>query len=207
MPVGFSYGLFTQALTTRIDQDYQKAKTYFNVPNSRAMLSLVLAGYDLDLKKPVLACISNFEALGTLIRTNLETKKPLYQLVGRSPVKYNVGEFTCTVSGFIGQHPRVIAHGNMRALTPAIAYSLQRRMRDVEKRQLGHIAARQILVEVLREATSQIGGDTISKNCLSMMMFRDGSVVEAGTHSKDGTEWIMPRLVSPGFQMELWRVK
>jgi hypothetical protein len=204
LPVGILPGQMMYEINSRINTSYERAARHFNVPTEKRRLSIVFAGFDLENKIPILVCISNFERLGTLLLSSRENKTALHRLSPRNPCQFSVGAFTTTIVSYSGSATRIVAHGNLSVLDASVTNSLHRRVRDIEDRGLGHLAVREILVDTIRQAVLRRGDRTISKNCLSLSISSDSELVEAGQHTLDSNEWIMPRVVGPGSRAELW---
>ena len=204
LPFGMQPGAVIYNLTDKIDKIYSKAANYFNLTPRRRKLSVVMTGFDYEMKKPMMICISNFETLGTALVSNADDENKFEPLVPKNPAQIKVGNFTATITPYSGPIPTIVAHGNISVLDSKTINSLYRRVRDIQLRTLGYKAIREVLVDTIRNAVLRKGDGTISKNCLSASFRQDSFLVETGQHSLNSDEWIMPRSVFPGGGAETW---
>jgi hypothetical protein len=203
-PPGIQPGQFMYELTNKLSVAYERATTHFKTHPNKRKLSVVFAGFDLETKQPMLICISNFENLGTLLLGGQDKEKTLHRLAPSKTFNFKVGSFTTTITHYSGKGTRVMAHGNISVLDTGVINSMHRKLRNIEEKGLGHLALRDILVNAIRQAVLQRGDGTISKSCLSISLYRDNPIAESGQHSLTSDEWIMPRVVGPGMQVEVW---
>ncbi len=150
----------TQRLPQLLDGITKATRQWFHLGDGGDRLTVVLVGFDSSDAEPVVVAFSNFEEIGTRISSS--------QLEQFEPV---AGE-KLAASGAFGAYrfraaePCILVHGDRGRMTRDHAKALRRQIRDVQTRQLGSIAERDLLVSTMKECGSE-GHGTVSQDCWS----------------------------------------
>jgi hypothetical protein len=204
LPAYVSPGDLLCQLTEKIDCSFRDSARHFKIPRRDCKLTVTMVGFDSDNKNPVLVCISNFEKLGMRLLPSPENK--FVPINVKTDPQFTSGDFTTYIhSSPFSKKPIIIAHGNWKILNSDDIKFLSKRLQDIEKRNLSHRAIREVLVSVIRKSVLRQVDSNVSKQYLSISFDANNpSAIEAGQHSIDSDEWIMPRLATPGIGTEIW---
>ena len=170
-----------------------------NEPGLDGRLSIVMSGFVDSAAPPGAICLSNFQRGG--FRLPLRPGANPTPVRVPADVQHKTGSFEYTVvtkpTG-IG----LLIHGDHTAITPAIASELQSALQQAAVAN-DPLAVRPALVAALAAVAASNPTGTISADCWSRVVWRDGRPELFQSHFSDAAKQSLnPTLIGPGFRVD-----
>lgn len=200
---GASLKRVVDKLTQSIDQAVTSTRKHLSGTQSVGPTTVFLVGYQNGTERPIVVCITNGSAFGHLLQPASSTRGPLIEIPRENKITGTHGEFSWYVGAQSHDGFSVFAHGDVSRISPEIARDTWRVASRVYARGAADSAVRRLLARAIAQVAQVDPNGSVSAECYSVAIHRDGHVIDVGHHSarpRSGTK-VMPRLVGPGLHI------